>query len=541
MTLLPKKMPTHLAETTWRGPPLDLSRTPRTLMGALKKAGRDRGGSTIILQDHDGVAMSYDALIQAAYVLGGVIAKITAPRDTVGVLLPTCAPAVVIFFATHASGRLPAVLNHLTGSAHLGAACALAGVTNILTSRRFVNAAKLENVISTLESSISFIYIEDLSRSLNALGKAAALLRCLVSTFVRKQSKPNDPAVILFTSGTTGEPKGVVLSHASILANIAQCRARVPFDMDWIFFNVLPMFHAFGLTGGTLLPILGGMKTVLYPSPLDRSQIPEMIQATGANVLIATDTFAQLYARAAHEKTLAGLHYVVLGGERVAETTVQLFSEKSPAIILQGYGATECSPVIAVNHPETNRPGTVGKLLPGMEARLKPVPGVTAGERLFVRGPNVMAGYLNPDGGGFVRRQSDEWFDTGDLAKVDMDGFIIVTGRVSRFARIGAEMTSLAAVEDHAGLLWPMAKHAAVAIASDGGREMIVLVTDQHNAERADFSAWARARGVARVEIPQRIVVVRELPLLPTGKPDYPEIRRCVGEHIGEKNRAFYH
>lgn len=523
----------------WKGAPLGDTGLPRTLFQGLRQARRKHGGSKIILQDQSSGPLSYNALVQSACALGAKIAKFTSPREKVGVLLPTSAAAVVVFFALQATGRVPAVLNYSAGASSLRRACALSGLKSVLTSRRFIKAAHLERVVSKLEPAYSFVYVEDLRRLIAPIDKIIAGLRSIFPILVPERSKSNDAAVILFTSGTTGAPKGVALSHANLLANIAQTRAHIPFNANWVFFNPMPIFHAFGLTGGTLLPILGGMKTVLYPSPLDHEKIPKKIQETGANVLISTDTFARFYARAADAEALAGLHYVVLGGEKVNETTRLLFSQKSSATLLEGYGATECGPTIAVNQPDDCRQGTVGKLLPGISARLDPVPGISVGARLFVRGPNVMLGYLDPKTQGTIIPFTDDWYDTGDLARIDKDGFVTVTGRVKRFAQIGAEMVSLEAVEGYALSLWPEGSHAAIARAGDG--EAIVLVTDENKAERTDFAAWVRAHDVSRLAIPHRIVLVRKLPLLATGKPDYSAVRQIVRKKLGDAESLSHH
>lgn len=513
---------------TWKAPPLDLSDMPPTLFAALIKAQREHGGATKILQDQDESALSFTALVQAAYAIGAQLKKITDKREAVGVLLPTCAPAMMVFFGLQSAGRIPAILNFLAGASKVRAACGLAHVKTVVTSRRFSSTAKLEHLVSSLKGDVDFVYLEDLKNEVSLFHKINAGIKSRLTFLNQPGAKPDDAAVILFTSGTTGLPKGVALSHANLLANIAQCRAHIPFNPDWVFFNVLPVFHAFGLTGGALLPILGGIKTVLYPSPLDRERVPAMIRKTGANVLIATDTFARLYARTARENALRGLNYAVLGGERITETTMNLFAEKSSAVLIQGYGATECSPVVCVNNPDRNKPETVGQLLPGMEACLAPVPGIKAGALLSVRGPNVMLGYLEPDGDGIKYRRPDEWFDTGDLAAIDAEGYVTINGRISRFARIGAEMVSLTAVEDHANSCWPDGNHAAVALSEEGDREIIVLVTDQKDAQRMDLLAWAQNRDISNLEIPQRIITIRRVPILPTGKPDYFKIQKII-------------
>ncbi len=485
-----------------------------------------------IVQGREGEAFTYGALVRSAYALGGKIADLSARGENVGIMLPTTPAGVVAVFALYAFGRVPAFINYLAGTQRIGEACRIADLSIVLTSRRFIDIAKLHATVASLKIVVTVIYLEDLKRSLTFFDKLRALVRSIQPAISSKQKNSDAPAAILFTSGTTGSPKGVVLSHRNILANIAQCRAHVPFRRDWVFFNVLPIFHAFGLTGGTFLPILGGMKTVLYPSPLDREKIPEEIKRSAATVLVATDTFAKLYARSADKSALQGLHYVVLGGEAVNDATVISFAEKSGAVILEGYGATECAPVIALNRPSRNRRGTVGEILPGMEARLETAPGIEIGKRLFVRGPNVMLGYRKDDGSGQSIRSPGDWFDTGDLADIDEDGFLIIKGRLKRFARVGAEMVSLAAVEQHAKSCWPDANHAALAISQADGREAIVLVTDQGGANRAAFAAWSRPQGISRFEKPHYIVAVGRLPLLATGKPDLANIRRTVEQRL---------
>ena len=486
----------------------------------------------IIMEDHTGEAISYNASILAAAALGSRIAKITKNREKVGILLPTCAPAMIAFFALQAVGRVAVILNFQNTASDLETACASCGIKTILTSKQFIKVAHLEKIITQLEDSVAVVYLEDLRLSLTIADKIAAAARSHLPLEIFGRSKPDDIAVILFTSGTTGAPKGVALSHANLLANIAQCRAHIQFDENWIFFNALPVFHAFGLTGGALLPILSGMKAVLHPSPLDHERIPNAIESTHANVLISTDTFARLYARSANDKALQGLRYVVLGGERVHDNTRQLFSEKSAALVLEGYGATECAPIIAVNRPGANMPGSVGELLPGMEARFMSVEGQQNAGRLFVRGPNVMLGYLDPDQAGRINPVPDGWFDTGDLAQVDQNGFLTITGRCKRFAMVGGETVSLDAVEAAARALWPSGNHAAISIPRADNTEEIVLVTDRTNAARTDLVTAARKNDISRLTIPHRVICIPALPLLATGKPDYMAAQRIAGhEH----------
>ncbi|MGZ3376581.1 MAG: AMP-binding protein, partial [Phenylobacterium sp.] len=337
--------------------------------------------------------------------------------------------------------------------------------------------------------------------------------------------------VILFTSGSFGAPKGVVLSQENLVANVLQVAAHIPLDPDWVFFNPLPTFHCFGLTAGVLLPILRGMKAFQYPSPLHIKQIPPLIKDTGAAVLLATDTFVNQYARSAEPDELSGLRFVVCGAEKVRDETHNLIAEKFGDVpLLEGYGATEASPVIAVNKPLDNRRGTVGGLLPGMETRVEPVEGIPGGGKLLVRGPNVMAGYLTADGR--IEPPADGWHDTGDVVSISEDGWVKIKGRVKRFAKVGGEMVSLTAAEDLACAVWPDDRHAVVALPDPKKGERLILVTDRRDADSGPLIAHAQSIGAPEIAVPRKIIRVTEIPVLGTGKTDYVALQRIVDAEL---------
>ena len=513
------------------GRPFEAPDAPSDLLEAVRRARRRFGATKPIVEDHERAAVSYDQLLDAAYALGAQIGRLTAPGDAVGIMLPTSIGALVSFLALHAAGCTPAMLNYTAGENSLRAACTLAGVGLIVTSRRFLKEAKLEPFADRAIAPCAMVYLEDLRAAISWRDKAAAFFSTRTLIRLEAPTHANDRAAILFTSGTTGAPKATVLSHANLLANIEQCRRHGEFEPDWVFFNTLPIFHAFGLTAGTLLPLLIGLKSVLYPSPLHHERIPKLVRDAHAHVLVSTDTFALSYARAARAGELSGLKYAVLGGERVREETRAAYA-KCGVAVLEGYGATECSPVVAFSQPHANRPGAVGRLLPGMEARLERVAGIDEGGRLSLRGPNVMLGYLAADGS--VSPPPKGWFDTGDLAKFSADGFLTILGRLRRFARIGAELVSLDAVEAHARALWPNGRHAALVTRGARGGEEIVLVTDQPDASAALLRQWLAARGGPLLEAPKRVLVTVTVPTLAMGKIDYQaagNIARARGEN----------
>lgn len=498
----------------------------RSLFDALIDARNTYGAKKPILEDQERKPLSYTDLIRGAFALGRKIAGMTSPGERVGVMLPASSGAVVTFFALHAFGRIPTMMNFTAGIRNIKAACELAGVKRVLTSHRFIEQGKLHDIIDALEPITTITYLEDVRET---IGLADKLFAAAAGSFPRRfraETKPSDPGVILFTSGSFGAPRGVVLSQANLIANVEQVAAHIPLDPSWVMFNPLPTFHCFGLTGGVLLPLLKGMKAFEYPSPLHVKQIPPLIKDTGAAILFATDTFLNQYARNSEPDELSGLKFIVCGAEKVREETHSLIRERFGDVpVLEGYGATEAAPVIAVNKPTDNRHGTVGGLLPGVETRLEPVEGIPGG-KLYVRGPNIMSGYLNADG--VLEEPPGGWHDTGDVVEISNDGWIKILGRVKRFAKIGGEMVSLTAAEDIAIAVWPDSRHAVIAMPDSKKGERLVLVTDRRGAETAPLLAHAKIIGAPELAVPKKVIKVTEIPVLGTGKTDYVAIIRMV-------------
>jgi acyl-[acyl-carrier-protein]-phospholipid O-acyltransferase/long-chain-fatty-acid--[acyl-carrier-protein] ligase len=500
------------------------SNTDRTLFEALLEARRIHGDKAPILEDIKRDPLSYNRLVTGSMALARPLARMTSQGEAVGVLLPNVAGVVVTFFALQAHGRVPAMLNYTAGLSSLKAACTAAEVRTIVTARAFVDQAKLSEVVAGLEEEgLTIRYLEDIGATIGTAAKLRALVAARFAHRIHrhKQVAPEAAAVILFTSGSEGLPKGVVLSHRNLLSNCQQLAARIDFNASDIVLNALPVFHSFGLTGGTLLPILNGVRTLLYPSPLHYRIVPALAYDANATILFGTDTFLSGYARMAHSYDFYSLRYIFAGAERVREETRKMYSEKFGLRILEGYGATEAGPVIAVNTPMHFRVGTVGRLLPGIAARLDPVPGIEEGGRLSIRGPNVMAGYFKADAPGVLQPPKDGWHDSGDIVTLDEDGFITIRGRAKRFAKIGGEMVSLPAVEGYAAALWPDADHAVVTRPDPRKGEQLVLFTTREDADARALQAWARANGVTELMVPRDIRVLKEMPVLGTGKLDY--------------------
>jgi acyl-[acyl-carrier-protein]-phospholipid O-acyltransferase/long-chain-fatty-acid--[acyl-carrier-protein] ligase len=507
--------------------PFDLDQAKKTVFQALIEARARFGGRRPAIVDFDDRALTYDDLVRAALALGHALKKGTRRGEHVGIMLPTSLASVIAFFAVSAFGRIPTMLNFTAGAAGMISAVRTAMVKRIVTARRFIEQAKLEALAAETSRVAETLYLEDVRKKLSLFDKAAAGIGQFWPRLVASHPAHGEPGVILFTSGTEGQPKGVALSHANLLVNVRQVCRHVAMYPDDVMFNPMPTFHCFGLLG-TLTPLLQGMKSVLHPTPLKPHEIVKRVKETTASILLSTDTFMSQYARAAEAGDLKFVRMAVCGAERVRDETRQLLRKKHGLEAIEGYGLTETSPIAAACQPGANRPGTVGHLLPGVEARLEPVDGIPGAGRMFLKGPNVMLGYIMPDNPGVIVPVKDGWHDTGDIVSIDEEGFITIKGRLKRFANVGGEIISLGMVENNASSLWPDHNHAAVAVPDARKGEQIVLLTTNPEARRAELLGWAKNHGVPELAVPRRIVHADSLPLLGTGKPDYGKIEKIV-------------
>ena len=507
----------------------------QTLFQALGAAKGIHDTGTPIVEDPLGTKLTYKRLITGAQVLGAKIAPLSVPGEAVGVLLPNSAGVAVVFFALQTTGRVAAMLNFTSGSANVIAACRAAQVKIVLTSRTFIEKGRLGDLVTAMEPHVRLVYLDDVRAQITLRDKLAGVLKGARPQVARK---PEDAAAILFTSGSEGTPKGVVLSHRNLLANVYQVLTRMDVNGEDKVFNALPVFHSFGLTGGCIMPVIGGIPVHLYPTPLHYRIIPELTYQTNATILFGTDTFLNGYGRAAHPYDLSKVRMVVAGAEAVKERTRAVYMEKFGTRILEGYGVTEAAPVVSVNTPMANRSGSVGRLSPLMEARLEPVAGVNEGGRLMLRGPNVMLGYYRVDAPGVLEAPPGGWHDTGDIVAIDAQGYISIKGRLKRFAKVGGEMISLAAVEALAAELWPELITVVVAQPDARKGERLILLTTDAKCTRSAFQPFAKARGATELMVPAEILVIDKIPLLGSGKPDFVAATKLAAERIAARGTA---
>ncbi len=511
----------------------------KPLYSTLLDARNTQGRRFEIIEDNKRSPLTYQQFVTYNFILGDKIARATAIGESVGVLLPTTTSTAVVFFAMQAYCRVPAMLNYTAGSRNVVLACQMARIKTVYSSREFVKVGKLNGIIRALRNAdITVIYLEDLKSQISGWHKFLGVCKAQLPrlTYYLMTRKPHiralcggdAPAVILFTSGSEGTPKGVVLSHANLQANRCQLGACIDFNAGDKVFNSLPVFHAFGMMGGMLLPLLTGIRVFFYPSPLHYRIVPELCYDTNATILFGTDTFLAGYAKYAHPYDFYSVRYVFAGAEKLREETRAVWSHKFGVRIFEGYGATEAAPIISVNTPMQHRGGSVGRLLPGIRARLVPVPGIAEGGVLHIQGPNIMQGYLTVAAPGVVTPVPEGWYDTGDVVTLDNAEFVTITGRVKRFAKVAGEMISLTMVEQQVSLLWPKEQHAVVSLPDAKKGEQLVLITTRLAATRDEVAAFFKENGIADLAIPKKVLSIKDMFLTGTGKVDYVKVKEWL-------------
>ncbi len=489
-----------------------------------------------IIEDINRKQKSYKDIIVASFALGRSFRKFATHNENVGVLLPNAIATVCTFFGLSAFERTPVMINFSVGAKNMVSMCKTALVKSVITSKAFIIKGKLENVIEEMENSgINIVYLEDIAKKMSIFTKLNALLSYKIKRVPYKKGG-NKKAAILFTSGSEGAPKGVVLSHANFMANINQMAAIQTINYKDLLFNALPMFHSFGLTVGTLFPLFEGSKLFLYPSPLHYRVVAELVYELGATLMIGTDTFLRGYAKIAHPYDFHNVRLMYSGGEAAKQDTRSMWMEHSGVRMMEAYGSTECTPVMTANNEIFNKFGSIGKLLPGMEYRISPVDGIETGGELCVKGPNVMMGYYMPNNPGVLVPPENGWYHTGDVVDIDEIGFFTIKDRIKRFAKIGGEMVSLNAVHD---MVIEATKemgadfsYGVVAVPHESKGEQIVLVTNNKDVTSSLLHAYVKINGMSELYLPRVILYHDKLPVFATGKSDNVTLKKEVMEEL---------
>ena len=532
---------------------------PATVPAAILEMARQWPGR-VVVQDVSLQGLSYRRLLAGADLLAARWRQWPeAGTSRVGVLLPNVNAMPVVLLSLWAAGKVPAILNYSAGPRAILECARLAGLGRIITARSFLDRLDLD-LAPFKAAGIDLVLLEETRAGVSRLEKLGALWR---SFFALNAGHPGlaaqDTAVVLFTSGSEGEPKGVELTHRNLLANIRQVVSVFDLMEGDRFFNALPLFHCFGLNMGLLLPLVQSVFVFLYVSPLHYRAVPSAFYNLNCTILLATSTFLAGYGRKAHPYDFRTARYIMAGAEKLQEATASRWMRQFGVRVLEGYGVTECSPVISVNLPMHPRQGSTGQLLPGIQYPLEPVEGVgesgsprsevrgqrsevrgprsevrgqrSGAGRLFVRGPNVMRGYLNPEanarfqalGGGTTR---------ANVVRVDEDGFVYILGRLKRFAKIGGEMVSLSAVEEALAGAFPQYGLrfglAVTARPDEDAGERLIAVTNEGKLTLAQVRQAVLDSGLGNLAVPRQLKVLPELPRLGTGKVDYRRLATMI-------------
>ncbi len=487
-----------------------------------------------IIEDMMLKPLAYERVMAGASALSGALAEpLLGSGKHVGVMLPNVNAMPITMLAVWRLGKIPAILNYSVGVATLHACCQVADLNQIVTSKEFLKKIKLDP--DELEATgLKLIYLDDIRPTIGTMDRLLALIGAkLDPTIPYRSIEAGETAVILFTSGSEGVPKGVELTHRNIMSNIRQVSSIFDITDEDRFFNSLPMFHSFGLTAATILPLVRGLYSFVYPSPLHYRVVPTAFYNTDCTVMFGTNTFLNGYARKAHPYDFRNIRFLIAGAEKLQDETARIWAQKFGVRILEGYGATECSPALTLNTPIAPCHGSAGRLLPGIEARLEAVDGVEEGGRLFVKGDNVMKGYLNPDADAKFK-ELDGWYDTGDIVKIDDDGFVHIQGRMKRFAKVSGEMVSLTAVEDALAGAFPQygirCQVAVIAKPDADKGERLIAVSNEQKLTVQEMREVLKAKGHSNLWVPREVLFVREIPKLGTGKINHRELQKQMAD-----------
>ena len=514
----------------------------KTLYETFLDTAKTFGNNSVIAEDMRQEEFTYKAITKEIVGVATILSNITQPKEVIGLLLPNITTTFSILMGLSAKNRIPSFLNYTAGAEGIQSAIETGKMKTLISSKKFVELAKLEEVMKKViaATNVNVVYLEDLKTMVSLKTKLWLLFYGFnFPKTIIENTDIEAPGVIIFTSGSEGKPKGVVLSHRALLSNVAQIKSIFSFGVEDKIFNALPMFHSFGLTAGTLLPILTGTKLFMYPSPLHYRIIPEIVYDRSCTVLFGTNTFLTKYANFANPHDFYSLRYVVAGAEKLADSTREIWFEKFGIRVLEGYGATETAPVLAVNTPISYRKGSVGQFLPSVQHKLTPIAGIESGGLLSIKAPNLMSGYMKHTNPGVIEPVScenhgDGWYNTGDIIAIDKDGFVFIQGRVKRFAKIAGEMISLEYSEKMANTISPTFSHASLSIPDKNKGEAVVVLTTDKALTKQMLIGVAKQLGYPELAVPAKIMTVEAVPVLGTGKTDYVGLKKLYESMITE-------
>ncbi len=473
-----------------------------------------------IIEDSLGNSVSNIGLIYKSILLGNIIFNLIGRNKQfpLAIMLPNTVPTAIVFFAIQYLNIVSAILNFTSGSKNIISCIKKSNVKYVITSKKFIEQNNMLNLINTMnEQDCKFIYLEDLKELINIKYKVLALIDLLSRILISKKNFCKDLAVILYTSGTESDPKGVGLSHENLYANRMQVLKTLNIDKKEKFFTCLPFFHSFGLGIGVLLPVLSGCKVYLYPTPLHFQTIPKLIEETKSTVFFSTDTFLKKYIPFVKKTTFKNLNYLIAGAEKVDNITHEKYLQFGIKI-LEGYGVTEASPAVSVNTNENYKLGSVGKFVPEILYKVEKVDGCKDGGLLYIKGKNVIKNYLG-------KSETFDWYNTGDIVNIDEEGYLYILGRLKRFAKIAGEMISLSQIEEFAKNIWPENNSVVCSIKDSSKGEALILLTDKKDANLDIISKSMKEAGFSTLYIPKTLKTIDELPILGSGKLDYRRIQ----------------
>ncbi|MFA4994304.1 MAG: AMP-binding protein [Bdellovibrionales bacterium] len=507
-----------------------------TMLRHLLETRPIRGGRGVVLEDVRRAPVTHDAFVAKFFTVARAIARATGKEKITGVMMPNGIPNGTTIFALQAVDRVTAMINFTAGPLRIVQACQMAEIQTVISLRAFVDAMNLAPIVSALEKEkIKVVYLEDLIASVKGIDRFIGFAKAYLPASIAACCLSKDakrPALMLFTSGTEGKPKGVMLSHQNIVSNAFQTGIRLGFTSSDSAFACLPMFHSFGLTLGFFMPLFYGTRAFLFPSPLRYHDIPELVYDTRSTLLLGTDTFLANYEKNAAPHDFYFMRFVIGGAEKIKPETRRAWAEKFGVRLFEGYGTTEASPVIGVNSPMYYKAGSIGRALACLDVKLQSVEGIKNGAELVVRGLNVMLGYVKADQPGVIQPPDDGWYNTGDVVSIDEDGFITIVGRTKRFAKVAGEMVSLGAIEAIVCSTWPGVRHVAVSVPHERKGEMIVLLTECDNVDTGVLLEKFRAVGLTELSVPRKLVRVEQIPLLGSGKTDYVRAKQVAEESL---------